>query len=45
MSIADWHAYISGAPSFTAAQDRIEEAVAEGVDFVALNAHAEGRVI
>lgn len=45
MSIAEWHAYISGAPNFTTAQDRIEEAVAEGVDFAAMNAHAEGRVI
>ena len=30
---AEWHAYISAAPSFARAQERMEEAAAAGVDF------------
>lgn len=33
---AEWHAYITSAPSFAVAQDRMEEAVRAGVDFAAL---------
>jgi hypothetical protein len=32
--------YISAAPNFVVAQDRMEEAVSAGVDFAALNAVA-----
>lgn len=33
---AEWDAYIGSAPSFADAQDRMEEAVASGVDFAAM---------
>lgn len=32
-----WHAYIRSAPSFVESQDRMDEAVSAGVDFVALS--------
>lgn len=34
----DWHLYISSAPNFARAQERMEEAVEAGVDFAALRA-------
>lgn len=37
-STAAWHAYIQSASLFVDVQDRIEQAVAAGVDFAALNA-------
>ena len=39
---ADWHAYIRSAPTFADSQDRMQEAVAAGVDFAALTA-TQGR--
>jgi hypothetical protein len=36
MTATDWDAYIAAAPNFAAAQDRMEEALAAGVDFTAL---------
>jgi hypothetical protein len=36
MTIAEWDAYIASAPNFATAQNRMEEAVAAGVDFSAL---------
>lgn len=33
---ADWHAYIRSAPTYADSQDRMQEAVAAGVDFAAL---------
>lgn len=32
MSTAQWDAYISSAPSFAVAQDRMQEAVSAGID-------------
>lgn len=43
MTPAEWHAYIHSAPDFSTSQDRMEEAVAAGVDFADLLAvQAEG---
>lgn len=33
---AEWHRWIRAAPTFVAAQDRMEDAVAAGVDLTAM---------
>ncbi len=43
MTVADWHAYIRSAPTFAESQDRMQEAVAAGIDFAVLLALADAR--
>ena len=42
-SPAAWHAYVTAAPTFAIAQERIEEALRAGVDFAAMWKTGEDR--
>ena len=41
VTAADWHAYVRSAPSFAAAQERIEEALRATLPEVGQRLHAE----